>query len=183
MSKIGKQPIKIPAGMEVKFNEKEMIIKNQKGELMIPLLSGVEAVLENGELKFTLKGNSKQARSNWGTERALAQNAVMGLTKEFEKTLVLEGVGYRATKDGEGLNLNLGFSHPIKYAAPKGIVFEVDKNSVLKIKGVDKALVGQVAAEIRSMKKPEPYKGKGFHYSNEVVRRKAGKKAATTTAS
>jgi large subunit ribosomal protein L6 len=183
MSKIGKQPIKIPAGMEVKFDEKEMIIKNQKGELAVPLLSGVETVLENGELKFTLKNNSKQSRSNWGTERALAQNAVMGLTKEFEKTLVLEGVGYRATKDGEGLNLNLGFSHPIKYAAPKGIIFEVDKNSVLKIQGVDKALVGQVAAEIRSMKKPEPYKGKGFHYSNEVVRRKAGKKAATTTAS
>lgn len=169
--------------MEVKFTEKEMIIKNQKGELKVPLLSGVEAVLENGELKFTLKNASKQARSNWGTERALAQNAVLGLEKEFEKTLVLEGVGYRATKDGDGLNLNLGFSHPIKYAAPKGIIFEVDKNSVLKIKGVDKALVGQVAAEIRAMKKPEPYKGKGFHYSNEVVRRKAGKKAATASAS
>jgi len=168
--------------MEVKFGEKEMTIKNQKGELNIPLLSGVEAALENGELKFTVKNGSKQTRSNWGTERALAQNAVLGLTKEFEKTLVLEGVGYRATKDGEGLTLNLGFSHPIKFAAPKGITFEVDKNSVMKIKGVDKALVGQVAAEIRAMKKPEPYKGKGFHYSSEVVRRKAGKKAATASA-
>ncbi len=183
MSKIGKQPIKISAGMEVIFKEKEMVIKNQKGELNIPLLSGVEATLENGELKFAVKNTTKQARSNWGTERALAQNAVSGLTKEFEKTLVLEGVGYRAMKEGEGLTMNLGFSHPIKYAAPKGIVFEVDKNSVLKIKGVDKALVGQVAAKIREFKKPEPYKGKGFHYSNEVVRRKAGKKAATASAS
>lgn len=180
MSKIGKQPIKIPAGIEVKFGEKEMVIKGQKGELKVPLLPGVEASLENGELKFTVKNPSKQARSNWGTERALAQNAVLGLSKEFEKTLILEGVGYRVTKEGDGLSLSLGFSHPIKYPGVKGIVFEVEKNSILKIKGSDKALVGQVAAEIRAMKKPEPYKGKGFHYVNEVVRRKAGKKAAAT---
>jgi large subunit ribosomal protein L6 len=182
MSKIGKQPIVIPAGIEIKFGGKEMLIKGQKGEMTVPLLPGIGADIANGELKFTIKNSSKQARSNWGTQRALAQNAILGLVKEFEKTLVLEGVGYRVAKEGEGLTFNLGFSHPIKYQAPKGIVFEVEKNSILKIKGVDKALVGQVSAEIRAMKKPEPYKGKGFHYSNEVVRRKAGKKAATATA-
>ncbi|TSA44108.1 50S ribosomal protein L6 [bacterium] len=181
MSKIGKQPIKIPAEVTVTIADKEIKIKSAKGELMIPLLAGVSAKLENGELSFAIKDSSKQHRSNWGTERALVQNAVSGLVKEFEKILVLEGVGYRVTKEGENLSLSLGFSHPVKYAVPKGIVFEVEKNSILKIRGSDKSLVGQVAAEIRELKKPEPYKGKGFHYSDEVVRRKAGKKAATAS--
>ncbi len=179
MSKIGKQPIKIPAEVTVTMAEKNIRIKSPKGELAVPLLAGVNAVLENGELKFSVKSSSKQHRSNWGTERALVQNAISGLVKEFEKTLILEGVGYRVTKGEEGLSLSLGFSHPIKYATPKGITFEIEKNSILKVKGSDKSLVGQVAAEIRELKKPEPYKGKGFHYSDEVVRRKAGKKAAT----
>lgn len=183
MSKIGRQPIKIPADITVTIEGKEVKIKGQRGELTVRLLSGVESKLENGELIFDLKGSSKQARSNWGTQRALIQNAVSGLVSGFEKILILEGVGYRVTKEGENLSLNLGFSHLIKYPAPKGIVFEVEKNSILKVKGIDKALVGQVAAEIRNMKKPEPYKGKGFHYPDEIVRRKAGKKAAATTAS
>ncbi len=180
MSKIGKQPIKIPAGITVTIEGKEIKIKGQKGELSVPVLSGVHSVMENNEIIFSIKDSSKQHRSNWGTQRALVQNAVSGLVKDFEKILVLEGVGYRVTKEGDNLSLALGFSHPIKYAAPKGIVFEVEKNSILKIKGSDRSLVGQVAAELRAMKKPEPYKGKGFHYSDEVVRRKAGKKAATT---
>jgi large subunit ribosomal protein L6 len=180
MSKIGKQPIKIPAGITVTIEGKEIKIKGPKGELLVPVLAGIHSVMEKDEIVFSIKDSTKQHRSNWGTQRALVQNAVSGLVKDFEKTLVLEGVGYRVTKEGENLSLSLGFSHPIKYAAPKGIVFEVEKNSILKIKGSDRSLVGQVAAELRAMKKPEPYKGKGFHYSDEVVRRKAGKKAATT---
>ena len=180
MSKIGKQPIKIPAGVTVTIEGKEIKIKGQKGELSVPVLSGVHSVIENDAITFSIKDSTKQHRSNWGTQRALVQNAVSGLVKDFEKILVLEGVGYRVTKEGDNLSLALGFSHPVKYAAPKGIVFEVEKNSILKIKGSDRSLVGQVAAELRAMKKPEPYKGKGFHYSDEVVRRKAGKKAATT---
>lgn len=182
MSKIGKQPIRIPAGVDITIEGKEIKIKGQKGELSVPLLSGVEVKMENGEIAFTIKSSAKQQRSNWGTQRALVQNAVSGLVKDFEKTLILEGVGYRVTKEGENLSLNLGFSHPIKYEAPKGIAFEVEKNSILKVRGSDRALVGQVAAEIRALRKPEPYKGKGFHYLGEVIRRKAGKKAATASA-
>ncbi|MGC9603396.1 MAG: 50S ribosomal protein L6 [Minisyncoccia bacterium] len=182
MSKIGKQPIKIPAGVTVTIEGKEIKIKGPKEEIILPVLPGVEGVLENGELKFSAKNDSKQARSNWGTQRALVSNAVTGLVKDFEKTLILEGVGYRVAKEGENLSLNIGFSHPVKYEAPKGITFEVEKNSILKVRGANKSLVGHVAAEIRALRKPEPYKGKGFHYSNEVVRRKAGKKAATTAA-
>jgi large subunit ribosomal protein L6 len=182
MSKIGKQPIKIPEGVTVTIGDRDIRVKTQKGELLVPLLSGIEASVENGVISFSVKSQTKQHRSNWGTQRALVQNAVSGLVKDFEKTLILEGVGYRIAKEGENLTMNLGFSHPVKYAAPKGIVFEVEKNSILKVKGSDRALVGQVAAEIRALRKPEPYKGKGFHYSDEVVRRKAGKKAATTAA-
>lgn len=183
MSKIGKQPIKIPAGITVSIQGKEIRIKGQKGELVVPVLSGVDSNLKADELKFTIKDSTKQHRSNWGTQRALVQNAINGLVKDFEKILILDGVGYRMAKEGENLSLNLGFSHPVKYEAPKGIVFEVEKNTILKIKGTDKALVGQVASDIRALKKPEPYKGKGFHYSGEVIRRKAGKKATAAASS
>ena len=133
MSKIGKQPIKIPAEVTITIVDREIKIKSAKNELTVPLLAGVSAKMENGEIAFTIKDSSKQHRSNWGTERALVQNAVLGLVKDFEKTLVLEGVGYRMTKEGDNLSLNLGFSHPVKYAAPAGIVFEVEKNTILKI--------------------------------------------------
>lgn len=154
-------------------------LKSAKSEAEVRVLPGVKATLADSSVTFELVGTSKQAKSNWGTTRAIAANAVTGLTKGFEKTLILEGVGYRVTKEGENLSMNLGFSHPVKYAAPAGVTFDVEKNSVLKIKGTDLQRVGQVAAEIRALKKPEPYKGKGFHYEGEVVRRKAGKKAAT----
>lgn len=166
------------------LKEREIVFKNQKGEFKIALPAGVRAALDTDkkELLFTLQGSGKQARSNWGTIRALAANAIAGLTKGFQKTLILEGVGFRINKEGDNLNLSLGFSHPIQYKARPGIIFEVEKNTILKIKGIDKELVGQVTAEIRSLKKPEPYKGKGFRYENEVIRRKAGKKAATAAA-
>jgi len=179
MSKIGKQLIKIPEGMTVIINENEIIFKNDRGEIKLPVLSGVKPSLEDNFLKFQLISNSKQSRSNWGTFASLSKNAVEGLTKGFQKTLILEGIGYRAAKEGNDLILNVGFSHPVRYQIPSGIVIEVEKNNIVHIKGVDKVLVGQVAAEIRSIKKPEPYKSTGIRYANEVVRRKAGKKAAS----
>lgn len=182
MSKIGKQPVKIPDNISVSLKDGELFVSTEKNRLVFPVLKYVVTKIENGEVFFSVVSSNKQARSNWGTMRALLQNAVTGLSKGFEKTLILEGVGFRITKEGEGVVLSLGFSHPVKFTSPPGIVLEVDKNSILKIKGFDKALVGQVAAEIRGLKKPEPYKGKGFRYSDEVIRRKAGKKAATATA-
>lgn len=181
MSKIGKQPIKIPEGVTVELRDGDVVVKNSKVESVIPMLSGVSAAIKDGEIAFSIARDSKQTRSNWGTIRSLTNNVIGGLTKGYEKTLILEGVGYRITKEGNDLSLNLGFSHPVKYPAPQGITFEVEKNTILKIKGFDKQVVGQTAAEVRALKKPEPYKGKGFHYSDEVVKRKAGKKAATTT--
>jgi large subunit ribosomal protein L6 len=184
MSKIGKKPIQIPSGITIQVADQSVVdIKNAKGLLSIPVLYGVKPVLQESTLSFKLLSNTKQARSNWGTMRSLVQNAIDGLMKEYEKTLILEGVGYRVTKEGNDLVLNLGFSHPVRYAAVPGIIFEVEKNSILKIRGADKMIVGKVSAEIRALKKPEPYKGKGFHYSNEVIRRKAGKKSGTTTSS
>lgn len=182
MSKIGKKIITIPAGVTCTVTATSVKMKGPKGELELPILPGVKADFKDNVLQFSPSRNSKQVASNWGTLRALVANALMGVTKGFEKTLILDGVGYRITKEGEGLSFTLGFSHPIKYEAVQGITFEVEKNTILKIKGFDRALVGQVAAKIRMLKKPEPYKGKGFHYIDEVIRRKAGKKAATAGA-
>lgn len=180
MSKIGKQPIIIPEGVTVTIADGFVVVKSAKAELKIPMLQNINVEVKDGAVHCVPLRDDGQARSNWGTLRALIANAIQGLAKGYEKTLMLEGVGYRVAKEGNDLTMNLGFSHPVKYAAPHGISFEVEKNVILKIRGFDKALVGQTAAEIRALKKPEPYKGKGFHYSDEVVRRKAGKKAATT---
>jgi len=183
MSKIGKQKVFVPEGVEVKVESDVIILKKDKNELKVPILPGVKVEYDAGkrEFGFSLASVNKQAKSNWGTLRAHVQNAVTGLTKGFEKKLILEGVGYRITKVGEDLEMNLGFSHPVRYRARPGIQFEVEKNVNLKIKGFNKELVGQVAAEIRALKKPEPYKGKGFRYEGEIIRRKAGKKAVATT--
>lgn len=172
-------PIEIPNGITITEKNGMIVVSNGKQSLSAKLPEGVTFSVEGSKALFTVVGKSKQVRSDWGTVRSIVQNAVLGLVKGYEKILMLEGVGYKMAKDGNNLTLNLGFSHPVKYITPENIVFEVEKNTVLKIKGFDKALVGQVAAEIRAMKKPEPYKGKGFHYSTEVVKRKAGKKAAS----
>lgn len=176
MSKIGKKPIKLLAEVIIEIDKEEIKIKNKNGEIKLPILKGVRPILENGELRFELIETTKQARSNWGTIRSLVANAVKGLTEGFERRLILEGVGYRINKEGEDIVFNLGFSHLVHYKKPAGVLFELEKNSILKIKGIDKSLVNQVAADIRSLKKPEPYKGKGFRYSDEVIRRKASKK-------
>lgn len=182
MSKIGKKPITIPQGITVTADAHFVRVKDATRETAIAKLSGVDVAIEGNEINLASTGKTKQMRSNWGTLRALIQNAIEGMVKGYEKTLLLEGVGYKVAKEGNDLNLSLGFSHPVKYKAPEHIVFEVEKNTILKIKGFDKALVGQVAAEIRSLKKPEPYKGKGFRYSTETIKRKAGKKAGAASA-
>ncbi len=181
MSKIGKKPIKIEDGVAVVIEKDAIKVTGKNASLEVQVLPWVSVSEENGELAVSLLSKNKQARSNWGTMRALLQNAVAGSTKDFGKELIIEGVGYRAEVSGNVLNLNLGYSHPIKFEIPKGIKIEVVKNTI-KISGAGKELVCQVAAKIRSFRKPEPYNGKGIRYSNEVIKRKAGKKAAGSTA-
>ncbi len=182
MSKIGKRVLTIPDGITAAEEGEDLVFKSAKGAIRVPMLHGVKPVIEDKTVSFELDEHSKQGRSNWGTMSSLVSNAFEGLTKGYSKKLIIEGVGYRITKNGNDLVLNLGFSHPVPYKAPEGIVFEVEKNTQLIVSGIDKARVGQVAAEIRSLKKPEPYKGKGFRYEGEVIRRKAGKKSGTTSA-
>jgi len=181
MSKIGKQPVNIPEKMEVKENDGMLEFKSGEKTASLKVLPFIKVEMKDGFLNFIPKGNSKQARSNWGTMRALVNNAVNGLVKDFEKILEIEGVGYRASMEGENLILNLGFSHPLKVVPPKGIKISVEKNTI-KVSGSDKALVGKIAAEIKKKRKVEPYKGKGIRYQGEIVRRKAGKKVAAAGA-
>ncbi len=181
MSKIGKKPIKIEDGVTVKIETGAVKVAGKNGALEVPVLPWISVAEKEGEINVSLLSKNKQARSNWGTMRALLQNAVTGATKDFNKELIIEGVGYRAEVAGSVLNLNLGYSHPIKFDIPNGIRMEVVKNT-LKISGADKELVGRVAAKIRSFRKPEPYNGKGIRYINEVIKRKAGKKAAGASA-
>jgi large subunit ribosomal protein L6 len=181
MSKIGKQPIQIPEKVEVKEVDGVLEFKSGEKTASLKINPFIKAEIKDGFLTFFPLKDSKQARSNWGTIRALANNAIKGLANNFEKILEIEGVGYRAAMEGENITLSLGFSHPIKIVPPKGIKLSVEKNTV-KISGSDKALVGKIAAEIRKKKKVEPYKGKGIKYQGEIVRRKAGKKMAAAGA-
>lgn len=179
MSKVGKQLINIPSDLKVEINSDSILFEKNDKKIVVPVLKGIKVNFENNILSFNLIENNKQARSNWGTLAALCKNAVIGLTQGYQKTLILEGIGYKVQKEGEGIVLSLGFSHPVKYFPPQGITLEVEKNNIIHIKGYDKQLVGQTAAEIRSFRKPEPYKGKGIRYINEVIRRKEGKKSAS----
>jgi len=177
MSKIGKKIIIVPEGIKVEIKDKQIDFQNGKGEkLGFKILQGVSASLEDKTLSFTVDNKKiRQSRTNWGTMRALANNAVIGLSKGFEKVLEIEGIGYKVEKDGEKLAFKLGFSHLIHFSLPAGIKADIAKN-VIKISGYDKALVGKVAAEIREFKKPEPYKGKGIRYQGEIIKKKVGKK-------
>ena len=181
MSKIGKKIIIIPAGVEVKINGNKLEVKGPKGELALDIFPEFQAELNDKELKIVPPASiNKQTPALWGTLRALINNMVVGVSQGYEKKLELEGIGFKAAVEGENLVLNLGFSHPVKFPIPQGLKIAVTKN-LITINGIDKDLVGRTAAEIRSLKKPEPYKGKGIHYLGEVIRRKAGKKAASTT--
>ncbi len=174
MSRIGKQPIAIPSGVEVKLEGN--LLKFKKGNLAKELdtKANVNVEIKDNSILFSPKGEDRQSRAYWGTYRALAYNIVVGLTQGFSKTLEINGVGYKAALKGKVLELSLGFSHPINYDIPEGIEITVDKNNVI-IKGSDKQVVGQVAAQIREFRPPEPYKGKGVKYSDERIIRKAGK--------
>jgi large subunit ribosomal protein L6 len=181
MSKIGKQPIEIPEKAEVKEVDGFLEFKLGDKSASLKMLPLVKAEIKDGKITFSIEKDSKQSRSNWGTIRALSYNAIKGLSQNFEKTLEIEGVGYRALMEGENLVLNIGFSHPVKIIPPKEVKISVEKNTI-KISGMDKALVGKIAADIRKKKKVEPYKGKGIRYQGEIVRRKAGKKMAAAGA-
>jgi len=172
MSRIGKQPVTLPSGTTVQLNGEQITVQGPKGTLMVPAISG--AILDIKEQSVDITRENDDARANQGLLRSLLNNAVVGVSTGWAKSLELHGVGMRANVAGSTLNLSLGFSHPVAFEAPEGITFQVVKN-VINISGIDKQLVGEVAAQIRKLRKPEPYKGKGIRYSTETVRRKAGK--------
>ena len=179
MSRVGKKPILIPQGVEVKIEGQNVSIKGPKGELSMKVRPEIKVALENGQIIITPKKESKEVMAFWGLTRALLANNVKGVTEGFEKRLEIEGVGYRAALEGKDLNLQMGYSHPVKISAPDGITFSVEKN-VITVSGTDRGLVGQTAAKIRDVRPPEPYKGKGIRYEGEQVRRKLGKRAVAT---
>ncbi|WP_339525739.1 50S ribosomal protein L6 [Pseudomonas sp. EA_35y_Pfl2_R111] len=176
MSRVAKNPVVLPAGVEVKLAGQQLSVKGAKGTLELNVHSSVEVLQEAGELRFAARNGDQQTRAMAGTTRALVNNMVIGVSTGFERKLQLVGVGYKAQAKGQVLNLALGFSHPIDYELPDGVVAETPNQTEILIKGVDKQLVGQVAAEIRDFRRPEPYKGKGVRYADEVVRRKEAKK-------
>lgn len=175
MSRIGKVPVALPDGVEAKLDGKTLTVKGPKGQLVKTFHKDMQITLEDNEITVTRPTNNKIHRSLHGLTRSLVQNMVDGVTKGYEKALEINGVGYRAQKQGKKLVLNLGYSHPIEMEDPEGITVEVPSNTRVVVKGIDKELVGTHAANIRKQREPEPYKGKGVKYENEVIRRKEGK--------
>lgn len=179
MSRIGKKPILIPEGVEVTIDGKKIAVKGLKGELQIEVRSEIKLELDSSSEKkiiVSVQEKTKDSNAFWGLTRTLIFNMIEGVSKGHEKKLEIQGVGYRCNLEGEDLVLIVGYSHPVKIKKTEGISFNVEKN-IITVSGVDKALVGQVAAEIRSVRKPEPYKGKGIRYLGEEVKKKIGKKA------
>ena len=176
MSRIGKQPVVIPADINVSVDGNVIVFKKGNVSKELDTKGNVNVKVEGNEIIFSPKSDDRFDKAFWGTYRSLAQNVVVGLTTGFQKQLEINGVGYRAAVKGKVLELNLGFSHPINFEIPDGITITVEKNTIT-IKGSDKQLVGQVAAEIRGYRPPEPYKGKGIKYADEHIIRKAGKTA------
>ncbi|WP_374367976.1 50S ribosomal protein L6 [Stutzerimonas sp.] len=176
MSRVAKNPVKLPAGVEIKMSGQQLSVKGAKGALELNVHPSVEVIQESGELRFAGRNGDQQTRAMAGTTRALVNNMVIGVSQGFERKLQLVGVGYKAQAKGQVLSLALGFSHQVDYELPQGVTAETPSQTDILIKGVDKQLVGQVAAEIRDFRRPEPYKGKGVRYSDEVVRRKEAKK-------
>lgn len=180
MSRIGKLPISIPSGVTAEVKDSTVHVSGPKGKLQAPIPDGISASMEDAGLTFTRTGDDGPSRAKHGLARALANNCVQGVTQGFSKQLQIIGVGYRVNVSGQNVELHLGYSHPIDFPLPKGIEASVEQDKktkaiVLTINGIDKQLVGQVAANIRALRKPEPYKGKGVRYLNEQIMRKAGK--------
>ncbi|WP_132255574.1 50S ribosomal protein L6 [Methylobacterium segetis] len=176
MSRVGKKPVSVPSGVTATVTGQTVKMKGSKGELQFVVPSLVDVALENGAISVTPKNQSKEARSLWGTSRAQVANLVEGVSKGFEKKLEITGVGYRAAMAGKALKLSLGYSHDIEYEIPAGITIVTPKPTEIVISGIDRQRVGQVAAEIRDYRGPEPYKGKGVKYAGEFIFRKEGKK-------
>lgn len=176
MSRVAKAPVAIPAGVEVKLNGQEITVKGAKGELSRVLNDAVVVAQEENNLTFAPVEGVAKANAQAGTARALVNNMVVGVTQGFTKKLMLKGVGYRAAVKGNAVNLTLGFSHPVEHALPEGVKAECPSQTEIVLTGCDKQLVGQVAADIRSYREPEPYKGKGVRYADEHVRTKEAKK-------
>ena len=180
MSRVGKMPVKIPTGVSVSVAADRVHVKGPKGELSTHVLAGTRVAVEEGTAKVSSDRDTRNPA--YGTMRANIQNMVTGVTQGFSKTLEIVGTGYRAQMDGKKLVLQLGYSHPIVFDPPTGITIKVENPTRLTVGGADKCLVGQVAADIRGFRPPEPYKGKGVKYEGEYIRRKAGKAAGATTA-
>jgi len=178
MSRIGKKPIKIPEGVEVKIDSEKIAVKGPKGELFQKSLPEISVEIKEKEILIVPKTDSKRNRALWGLTRAVLANMIIGVVNGYNKKLEIEGIGYKAQVEGEDLSLNVGFSHPVKVKCPQGIKFLVEKN-VITVSGIDKELVGLIASKIKKIKKPEPYKGKGIRYQGEIIKRKAGKRVVT----
>ncbi len=176
MSRIGKKSITIPSGVDVSSDDVVLTVKGKGGTLTLPIHHAVAVKIDGDRITVEKKRNAKIARAMWGTTQRLIENMIQGVTEGFKKVLLLEGVGFRMALKGKQIDLALGFSHPVLVDIPDGITVEIDKMT-MTISGADKQAVGQFAAEIRALKPVEPYKGKGFRYSDEIVRRKEGKKA------
>lgn len=176
MSRIGKKPVAIPSGVTASIDGGQLSVKGPKGTLAIPLADEVTYAVEDGSISVQPANATKRARSFWGMQRTLVQNLITGVTEGFSKKLLITGVGYRANAQGKTLKLQLGYSHDVDFAVPEGIEIKTPDNTTVEISGIDKQKVGQVAAEIRRWRKPEPYKGKGIKYDGEFIFRKEGKK-------
>ncbi|HBH01536.1 MAG: 50S ribosomal protein L6 [Candidatus Rokubacteria bacterium RBG_16_73_20] len=177
MSRIGKKPIRIPSGVKVQIEGATVRAEGPKGKLAQPVPAGLSARLENNELVITRAGDDRRVRALHGLARALVANMVAGVKDGFEKKLEIVGIGYRAQLQGRVIQLALGYSHPVIFPLPDGITAEIDKQTAITLRGADKALLGETAAKLRALRKPDPYKGKGVKYADEVIRRKVGKKA------
>jgi large subunit ribosomal protein L6 len=177
MSRVGRKIIPVPSAVKVKIGAQALQIEGPKGKLTTPVPPGISFKLENGELAASRENDERQQRAFHGLARALANNAIKGVTEGFSRELDIVGVGYKAEQRPYGLQLALGFSHPVKYEAPKGIKLSAPQPTSIIIEGANKEIVGQVAAELRSLRPPEPYKGKGIKYVEETIRRKVGKRA------
>jgi large subunit ribosomal protein L6 len=177
MSRIGRQPVTIPQGVKVLIDGAAVRAEGPKGKLMQPVPVGLSAKLENNQVVISRSGDDRKIRALHGLARALVANMVTGVKDGFERKLEIVGIGYRAQLQGRAIQLALGYSHPVIFALPEGITAEIDRQVSITLRGADKALLGQTAAKLRALRKPDPYKGKGIKYANEVIRRKVGKKA------
>jgi large subunit ribosomal protein L6 len=179
MSRVGKEPIPLPAGTKVEMKDGFFYAEGPNGKMSEKVLSSVDVEIADGEVRVARRSEGREDRAQHGLMRALLANAVIGVSTGFTRELEINGVGYRAEVKGNEIHFALGYSHPIVFAIPQGIEVEIDKNNKISVRGANKQHVGQVAAEIRALRKPEPYKGKGIKYVEEVIRRKVGKAGAT----